>query len=158
MALRRLPLALFFFFERVDAFEQLRQLAQHHFVAQRFTMIAGGIPRNHRAFGHVAPHAGLSGDGRARTDVHVTARADLSRDLDEVADRGRTGEPGLRRDCAEFADAAVVTDLHQVVDLRAVTNLRAADLRAIDATVSTDFDFVVEHHVADLRNAFEPSL
>src|ERR1700685_394689 len=98
-------------------------------------MIACGVAGDHRALGHVAPHAGLSGDRRARTDVHVPARSNLARDLHEIADAGRTRKAGLRRDRAVFADAAVVPDLYQIVDLRAVAYLRAAGLRAIDAAV-----------------------
>ena len=95
----------------------------------------------------------LSGDGHARADRDVTARADLARDLDVVADDGRAGKAGQRRDRAVLADPAVVTDLHEIIDLRAAcrsTCCRSARGRC--SVVRADFDVVVELDVADLRN------
>ena len=57
-----------------------------------------------------------------------------------------------------LADAAVVPDLHEIVDLRAGADARAARLRAVDARVRADLDVVFEHHVSDLRDSFRSAL
>ena len=88
----------------------------------------------------------------------MTARSDLTGNFDVVADDGRTRQAGERGKRAVFSDAAVVADLHQIVDLRAGADSRASGLRAVDAGVRADFDVVVEHDVADLRNALEPAV
>lgn len=50
-----------------------------------------------------------------------------------------------------LADTAVVSDLHEIVDLRAGADSRAAGLGAIDACVRTNLHIVFQHDVADLE-------
>ena len=102
------------------------------------------------------PHPGLARDRHAASRSVTCPRvADLPRHLDVVADDRRAREAGKRGDGAMLADSAVVPDLHEVVDLRAGADPRAAGLRAVDARVRADLHVVVEHHVADLRNSLE---
>ena len=61
-------------------------------------------------------------------------------------------KPRWRGDRAVFADAAVVTDLTEIVDLRSGADRRHAGLRAIDARFRADLDVVAEFDGPDLRN------
>src|SRR5579871_1763598 len=49
------------------------------------------------------------------------------------------------------ADAAIVADMHQIVELGSVANRRDAERGAIDTGICADFDIVADFHPADLR-------
>src|SRR5450755_896106 len=56
-----------------------------------------------------------------------------------------------------FSDDHVVRDLHEVIDLRAFFDPRAAEARAIDRRIRTNLDIVVDLDDSDLRNFFVPA-
>ena len=86
------------------------------------------------------------------------ASAGLPRDDDPIAQARRTGDANLRHDQAEFPDRAVVSDLHEVVDLGAGADDRVVDAAAIDRRVGADLDVVVDDAPADVRNLLVSAL
>src|SRR3546814_6647561 len=60
---------------------------------------------------------------------------------------------GRARDQAVLADADVVSDLYQVVDLRAAPDHRGADVGAVDGGVGADLDIVADPDRADRADA-----
>src|SRR5580692_3798559 len=57
-----------------------------------------------------------------------------------------------------LSDTAIVSDLNQIVDLRAGSDDGAPGLRPVDARVRADFYVVFEYHVSNLRNPLRPSV
>ena len=100
---------------------------------------------NQKGFGFIQPE---NGDKDVFVHISAVERAGMSTltegqkvSFEVVADR-RTGKSALGRDCTMLSDAAVVSDLHEVVDLRAAPDAGAARLRAIDAAIRSDLDVV----------------
>ena len=56
-------------------------------------------------------------------------------------------------DHAAAADADIVGDLHEIVDLGAFADDRVGHRAAIDRGVGADLDIVLDDDAADLRNA-----
>jgi len=88
----------------------------------------------------------------------MSATTRLSGHFYVVPEYRRAGETRERCDYAVLADATVVSDLHQIVDLGAGADMRASRLRAIDACIGTDLDVVFQHDVADLRDSFRSAV
>src|SRR5262249_8214746 len=61
------------------------------------------------------------------------------------------GKAGLRGDDDVVADAAVVRDVHEVVELDAVADTSDAEGRAVDAGVGADFAIITDFDGANLR-------
>src|SRR5947209_7959604 len=80
----------------------------------------------------------------------MTGDARLSGHDDVVSELGRAGDAGLRYQQAMLAEAYVVADLHEVVDLRPLADHRLAEGRAVDRRAGTDLDVVFDPHDADL--------
>ena len=57
---------------------------------------------------------------------------------------------------AEGSDLRVVTDLHEVVDLRSESDSGTPESCAINARIGADLDAIAELHSPNLRNAHEP--
>ena len=62
------------------------------------------------------------------------------------------GDPGLRHDQTARADAHVVRDVHQIVDLRARPDDGVIHAAAIDARIRADFDVVPDEAAPHVRN------
>src|SRR5207245_11040060 len=92
----------------------------------------GGIAGHRLAIGDVVGDSGLRAHAGAVADPQVSDHADLAREHDALAQLGRSADSALGDQQAERADAHVVADLHQVVDLRAAGVRRFAPRRAID--------------------------
>src|SRR5580704_244130 len=137
-----------------DTIKQLWQPPNHDLSAEFLAMVVRRISGNRRAVPDVSPDAGVARDRHARPDREMTAKTHLSRHLHAIADYRRACQSGQCGDDAMLADATVVADLHEVVDLRTAPDLSAADLRAVDAGVCADLHLVLEHDVADLRDSF----
>src|SRR5207247_2618028 len=102
------------------------------------------------ARGHVLGDAGLWADRRPVAEVHVIAHARLPGDDDALAAGGRAGDAGLADEDVPRADAAVVADLHQVVDLRPRADPRRAEGAAVDRRAGADFNVVANLNMAEL--------
>ena len=70
-----------------------------------------------------------------------------------VAEGRAAGDADLRGDEALAADAHVVGDLDEIIDLGAPPDHRLAEAGAVEGRVGADLDVVFEDHVADLRDA-----
>src|SRR5262249_28325062 len=84
--------------------------------------------------------------------VDVIGDADLPRDHDVVARTRRAGDADLADDQVVPADAAIVRDLHEVVDLRAAPDKRYRERAAVDRRAGADLDVVLEFDRTELRN------
>src|SRR5262249_61871300 len=94
---------------------------------------------------HVLGHAGLGTDHRAVADVDVADDSDLPGDDHVIAGVTGAGHPYLTDKEVVPADAAVVPDLHQVVDFGPRSDARRLERAAVDRGTRSDF-----HVVADL--------
>ena len=99
---------------------------------------------------NVAKHPRLPCDARTVADVDVTADACLSGEDHTVPDSRRAGDPDLRHQQAESPDANVVTDVHEIVDLRAGANDGVIDAAAVDRRVCPDLDVILDDAAADV--------
>src|SRR5258708_22995377 len=82
----------------------------------------------------------------------------LSSENHVVADHRRSSEPGLRTDQRVFADARAMTNLHEIIDLAAVADLRCANCCSIHAGIGLDVDAIANPHRPGLRNLLPLSL
>ena len=73
-----------------------------------------------------------------------------ARRLRNRLDHDAAADSRLRGDNDALADVTVMTNVDHVVELRATSDARASERRAIDAGVSADFDVVFDHHSSDL--------
>ena len=85
------------------------------------------------------------------SDRQMIGNSDAATELNAVAERHRAGQPDLAGDQAAAADADVVRDLHEVVDLGAFADDRVGHRAAIDGGVGADLDVVLDDDAADLR-------
>ena len=67
------------------------------------------------------------------------------------------GKSGLRGDHYIFSDLAVMTDVHQIVDLRASADAGDVQGAAIHGRVGADLDVIFNFQPADLRKLFIPA-
>src|SRR5262245_971760 len=93
------------------------QLFQRHQDALLLALRGGRRAEHALVGGHVLGHARLGPDLGAVADVDVAHDADLAGDHDVVARGAGAGHAHLADEQVVPADAAVVADLHQVVDL-----------------------------------------
>src|SRR5690348_15411035 len=128
--------------QSINTIEQLWQPANHDLSAEIFAMVARRISRDRGIVVDISPDSGLPRDRDARTDRDMSSKTYLPRHFYVIPDHRRTGQTGQRRDHAMLSNAAVMSDLHQVVDFRTGADERAAGLRAIDAAVGADLDVV----------------
>jgi hypothetical protein len=84
--------------------------------------------------------------------------ADLSAQRASVLDDDRAGEADLRREQTILADAAVVRDVDEVVDLGAGADERVADAPAVDCRVGADLDVVADQAAPDVWNLLVPAV
>ncbi len=87
----------------------------------------------------------------------MPGQAGLSRHDDVVTELRRSGDAGLRDDQTVLADANVVCDLHEVVDLRALADHGFAECAPVDGRIRSDLDIVFDPYDSDLRNLAMPS-
>ena len=76
----------------------------------------------------------------------------MARDDDARAENRASRDARLRDDEAARPDDDVVADLDQIVDFRALLDPCAAEARAVNGRVGTDFDIVVDLDDTDLRD------
>jgi hypothetical protein len=80
----------------------------------------------------------------------MTGNSRLAGDHATVLDARGTGDPNLRDYEAEPADADVVADLHQVVDLGAGAYHGVVHTSPVDGSVGADLDVVVDDASPDV--------
>src|SRR6185437_2253611 len=116
-------------------FDRLRRCAAPA-SAGRYIAVDNAGPRNLRAF----------------ADRHVVIYADPRTQHNKVFQGRAAGYSHLRHQYAVTADADVMADLDQVVDLAALANDRVANGAAVDGGTGADFDIVLNNDAADLRD------
>jgi hypothetical protein len=88
----------------------------------------------------VRQNAALASEHHAFFDARVLANPDLSSEHNAIFDHDATRQTGLRRDDDILADLTVVTDVDQVVDLRAAADAGFVERAAIDGGVGADLN------------------
>src|SRR2546430_5652264 len=94
---------------------------------------------------------GLRAYHRATLHPDVIAETHLSANYAIIFNRYAATDTGLRCDHNPLANVAVMTDMNQIVDLRAATDPRAAQSRAIDAGICPQLNIIFNDNRADLR-------
>ena len=82
----------------------------------------------------------------------MIGNADLPRQHHEITYINTPRYPDLRDNQAMAADRAVVSDLHEIVDLSAFADHRIAGGAAVDGRVGSDFDVVLNDGPSGLRD------
>src|SRR5579863_5506089 len=141
-----------FSFQSVHSLDQFWYFAQAGLPSQLITMILRRIPADERTVRYVAPHHRMARNRHARADRNVSSKCRHAADARSISDVRRSGQTRMSCDCDAASNAAVVTDLHEIIDLRAVTDSRCTGLRTIDTAVGADFDVVAENDRSDLRD------
>src|SRR5580698_982600 len=121
-------------------------------------MIVGRPAGHHRTVGNVVPNGGLTRDRRIGTDRYMPFETRLSPDAHRIPDDRGSGQAGQSGNNAVLADAAVMPDLDEVIDLRSGADDGAAGLRAVHAAVGAYFDVFFDDGIADLRNALRATV
>src|SRR5688572_20530051 len=132
--------------------EQLRKLALGGHDPLRLQHRTRRRPEELSTGVEVRRHAGLGADQRTVADGDVIRDAHLAGEHDAAPKARRPRHSDLGHENRVLADLDVVADLDQVVDLRAATDDRVAEGRAIDGGVGPDLDVVLDHHPARLGN------
>ena len=96
-------------------------------------------------------YAAFSPHDGSRCDASLIRYSDLSAQYSKVAYRDAAGQSGLRRNHHAVTDIAVMSDMHEVVELRSGAHSRYAQRRAIHTRVSADLHIVPNLYRADLR-------
>ena len=87
---------------------------------------------------------------RIRTNVDMANGPNLSAKRDIVIYYGRTRYPRLGNDQTIRANLTVMTDMHEIIDLRALPNDRSPHSSAINAVMSTDLNIILQDNISDL--------
>src|SRR5260370_19042592 len=87
-------------------------------------------------------------------DARLVADADLTSDHGVVFDDDAAGDPGLSSDNDVTSNAAVVADMHHIVELGSITYGSDSEGCAIDAGICADFDVIADLDAPDLRKFF----
>ena len=108
--------------------------------------------RTEHAFGHVGNDAGARRIGGVPPDSDMPHRADLPAKRDVVPhDRG-AGDACLRHRKAVRAQLAVMADMDEIVDLRAMSDDGRPHRRTVNAHMGADLHVILQDHIADLRH------
>ena len=86
------------------------------------------------------------------SDRQVSGQAGLPGEDRTILHMRRSGDPDLRHDQTQRADAHVMPHVHEVVDLRARPDHRVIDAAAIDRGVCPDLDIIADYAAAYVRN------
>ena len=93
-----------------------------------------------------------SGKLRAFADRHVIAYPDAAAQRHEISKRRTSGDSGLRHNDAMPANADIVADLDQIVDLGALADHGIADGATVDRGAGADLDVVLDDDAPELRH------
>src|ERR1700724_3434474 len=99
-------------------------------------------------------HSGLREHERIFADFEMTRDSRLPGRHGAPPDLCASSDAGLSAENAVLSYLHVVTDLHEIVDLRSRSDDRRSRHRAIDRGARTHFDPIADHDVADLRDLY----
>src|SRR5256886_454114 len=149
--LRLVPGAIGRSHECLEIVHDLRQPVQRPLRPQKLTVVARRVPRHRRACVDVSDHPSLHRDARPAADRDVVGEAGLARQEHVIFDVGAARDPRLAGDETAGADAAVMPDLHEVVDLRPRPDDGVVHAAAVDGGIRADLDVVTEGAAPDRR-------
>src|SRR5665213_3080472 len=124
---------------------------RHHLTEPQF----GRFRRRSRetpAGGNVGVDVAGGGKLRALADRHVIAHPDAATQRHEISKRRTSGDSGLRHNDAMPANANIVADLDQIVDLGALADHGIADGATVDRGAGADLDVVLDDDAPELRH------
>ncbi len=139
----------------LDALHLAADLGQFFQAHQNAFLLAqwGRRRAEHMLIGrHVLGHTRLRADHRAVADMNVIHNANLTRDNDVIACAARPGDAHLADQQIVFANPTVVSDLHQVIDLRSGPNSCRLKRAAIHGRAGPDFDIIADLDMPELRD------
>src|SRR2546421_2026791 len=136
--------------ECLEIVHDLRQPVQRPLRPQELTVVARRVPRHRRARVDVSDHPSLHRDPCPTPDRDVVGEAGLARQEHVVFDVGAARDPRLAGDETARADAAVVADLHEVVDLRPRAHDGVVHAAAVDGGIRAHLDVVADDAAPDL--------
>ena len=82
----------------------------------------------------------------------MSCNSNLSGENHVLSNFCRSSQSDLGTQQRVFSNARSVTDLNQIVNLRARRNMSLTDAGAIDAGISLDLDIIVQHRWTRLHN------
>lgn len=110
------------------------------------------------ALGNALVNASLCRQRAAGPQMNVIRDADLSRATYIVARRHRTGQADLRDKRVVLSKFAVVSDLHEVIELGSLADDRRANHASVNRRAGSNLDIIINSHRAELRNLHESTL
>src|SRR5262249_39443236 len=99
---------------------------------------------------HVFGNPGFGANGDPVTNMNVTHNAYLAGDHHIVASAAGAGNAHLADQQIVSADPAVVSDLHEIIDLRSFADPRGLERAAVDGRAGADLHVVADLDVAEL--------
>ena len=88
-------------------------------------------------------------------DRHMTVDAGRPANHDPISNGGAARDSDLGDDDAMSANADIVGNLHQIVDLGALADDRVVERPSVDCGVRADFNVILDDDPADLRDLFQ---
>src|SRR5690606_37611269 len=122
-------------FQPLESSQELRYAKCARLRPQGFTMRPCGIAGVSLARRHIGNHPTLRPDSCPRTDHQVSRDTGLSPQPRAVSEGGASRDPHLRYENHLPADPGVVTEVHQIVDLRTRTDYRISHRAPVDRHV-----------------------
>ena len=89
---------------------------------------------------------------RAVAHLDVIGETGLPSELAPFADSDGARHARLRGHARKLADLAVVANLDEIVEFDPAPKNRRAHRRSVDRRIRANFDIVLDHHAAHLRN------
>lgn len=117
-----------------------------------FTGRTGWAPKDALPGGNVAVDAGFRQDHHALSNLDMVGKGGLPRHHHVIARGTRAGNPHLAGHDIVLADLAVMGDLDEIVDFRALANARGLKSPSIDGRAGADFNVVAYVDVSQLRD------
>ena len=113
-------------------------------------------PEHAAALADVLVNTGPGPDEGIGSDPQVSGDSRLGHHDTSALDHGAARDPGLRDDHHVLADLTVVSDVHEVVDLRAPADPGVTQRSPVDRGVGPDVHVVLDHDSSDVVDPLEP--
>ena len=139
-------------FDSLYVFTDLGDSLQRHEDAFLLALGSGGGAEHALTGGYILGNSGLGADNGPVANVHMIDDAGLTGEHDVVAGRARARDADLADEQIVPANAAIVSDLYEVVDLRPVSDPRGLKRSTVNRRASADFHVVAKFNMAELRN------
>src|SRR4051812_6093353 len=120
--------------------------------AQRFLVRPRGISAVRHSGRHVTKHSGLTRNLRPIADMDMSVDSRLSGQRHTTTNSRAARYTDLCNHNRVRADSDIVADVHQVIDLAPIPDLRGADRAAIDRGVRSDLHVSPDHACTNLRD------